>query len=233
MGRPPISLQEWCNDDQKLKLDFIEKESQRSGGLIRCNGNYYVPREQPPFLGQLSIVAQLNNQMVIQLDSKCFEKLKNRYRTIKKNQKDSDLIKKQYMLDSQTIQLIKRIQEKNTWSREEAVIEHVISLYVNDYTAKKTKAQLETKPIKLKLLNDEITKNLDKINQLSQMNQYLQQKIDQLLDLLAKAYLVSDQYKDLLENNSIDIPAPKLDEIITLAKKEKVKEELKLVFDFN
>ncbi|MFG0635333.1 hypothetical protein [Acinetobacter soli] len=231
MGRPPISLQEWCNDDQKLKLDFIEKESQRSGGLIRCNGNYYIPRSVTSQEAQIS--AQLSNQHTILLDSKCFEKLKNRYRTVKKNQKDRDLTKKQYMLDSQTIQLIKRIQEKNTWSREEAVIEHVISLYANSYTAKKTKAQLETKPIKLKLLNDEITKNLDKIKQLSQMNQYLQQEIDQLLDLLAKAYLVSDQYKDLLENNSIDIPAPKLDEIITLAKKEKVKEELKLVFDFN
>lgn len=231
MGRPPISLQEWCDDDQKLKLDFIEKETQRSGGLIQWNGNYYIPRVVTS--QEAPISAQLSNQQTILLDSKCFEKLKNRYRTVKKNQKDSLLTKKQYMLDSQTIQQIKRIKEKNTWSREEAVIEHVISLYTNGYAANKTKAQLETKPIKLKLLQDEVKENLSKIMQLNQKNQYLKQKIDQLLDLLAKAYLVSDQYKDLLENNSIDIPAPKLDEIITLAKKEKVKEELKLVFDFN
>lgn len=228
MGRPPISLQEWCNDEQKLKLDFIEKESQRLGGLIRWNGNYYIPRVVTS--QEAPISAQLSNQQTILLDSKCFEKLKNRYRTVKKNQKDSHLTKKQYLLDSQIIQQIKRIKEENTWSREEAVIEHVISLYTNGYTAKKTKAQLETKPIKLKLLQDEITENLSKIDQLNQQNQGLKQKIDQLLDLLAKAYLVSDQYKDLLENNSVDIPAPKLDETITLATKVKVKEELKIIF---
>lgn len=228
MGRPPISLQEWCNDDQKLKLDFIEKESQRSGGLIRWDGNYYVPRVVTS--QETPIHAQLNNQKEILLDSKYFEKLKNRYRTVKKNQKDSHLTKKQYMLDSQTIQLIKRIQEKNTWSREEAVIEHMISLYTNGYTANKTKAQLETKPIKLKLLHDEITENLNKIMQLNQQNQYLKQEIDQLLYFLAKAYLVNDHYKDLLENNSVNIPAPNVDETITLAKKEEVKEVLKLSF---
>lgn len=228
MGRPSISLQEWCNDDQKLKLDFIEKESQRLGGLISWNGNYYAPRVMTS--ERVSMGAQLSNQQTIQLDLKCFEKLKTRYRTVKKNQKDSHLTKKQYMLDSQTIQQIKKIKEKNTWSREETVIEHVISLYTNGYTTKKTKAQLETKPIKLKLLQDEITENLSKIMQLNQQNQYLKQKIDKLLDLLAKAYLVSDQYKNLLEDNSVNIPAPKLDETITLAKKEKVKEEIKLNF---
>lgn len=228
MGRPPISLHEWCNDDQELKLDFIEKESQRSAGLIRWDGNYYIPRVVTS--QEIPVHAQLSNQKIIALDSKCFEKLKNRYRIVKKNQKDRNLTKKQYMLDSQTIQLIKRIQEKNTWSREEAVIEHVISLYKNGYTAKKTKAQLETKPIKLKLLHNEITENLNKIMQLNQQNQYLKQEIDQLLYFLAKAYLVNDHYKDLLENNSVNIPAPNVDETITLAKKEEVKDVLKLSF---
>lgn len=227
MGRPLISLQEWCNEDQKLKLDFIEKESQRSGGLIQWNGNDYVPRVTG--LGK-STDAQLSNQRTIRLDSGCFEKLKNRYRTVKKNQKDLHLTKKQYMLDSQTIQQIKRIQEKNTWSREEAVIEHVISLYTNGYTANKTKAQLETKPIKLKIFQDEIKENLLKIDSLNKYNMHLKQQMDQLLYFLAKAYLVSDHYKDLLQDNSVDILAPNVDETTILAKKEEVKEVLKLSF---
>jgi len=228
VSRPKLTLQEWCNANQELKLDFFEKESQRSGGLIQWNGNYYIPRGEVS--QEAPIHAQLSNQKKILLDSRCFEKLKNRYRTVKKNKKDIHLTKKQYMLDSQTIQQIKRIQEKNTWSREEAVIEHVISLYTNSYTANKTKAQLETKPIKLKLLHDEITENLNKINQLNQQNQYLKQEVDQLLYFLANAYLMSDHYKDLLKNNSVDIPAPNINETITLAKKEEVIEALKLSF---
>lgn len=228
MSRPKISLQEWCNADQKLKLDFIEKESQRSGGLIQQNGNYYIPRE--PISRQEQIRAQLSNQHFIVLDSACFEKLKSRYRTVKKNQKDHHLTKKQYMLNSQTIQQIKRIQEQNTWAREEAVIEHVINVHTNNYTIDKTKAQLKTKQIKLKFLENEIKENINKINNLNTYNSYLKQKIDQLLYLLAKAYLVSDHYKDLLQDNSINILPPNVDESITFAKIEEVRELLKLSF---
>ncbi|WP_111894905.1 hypothetical protein [Acinetobacter sp. MB5] len=222
MSRPKISLQEWCNADQKLKLDFIEKESQRSGGLIQRNGDYYTPRVMASWREEIS--AQLSNHRTIQLDSACFEKLKSRYRTVKKNQKDHHLTKKQYMLNSQTIQQIKRIQEQNTWAREEAVIEHVINLYTNGNTAYKTKEQLKTRPIKLKLLEDEIKENLDQINQLNTKNHFLKQQYEENIKLVAKLDLINTQYKELLKTHQIDVSSLTIDEAILHARIQQIKE---------
>lgn len=224
MGRPLLTLQEWCNQDQQKKLEFIQQEIQRKklnqSGTLISSANY-----APNMLS-----CALSNGCIIQLSTEDFEKLKARYRIFKKSKKDHGLIKKQYQLRPEIAQAIKSIQEQNSWSREEAVIEHVMNIHLNRNTVQKTKAQLDTKPIKLKILQDEINKNSNTINNLITYNTHLKQQIDQLLYLLAKAYLVSDHYKDLLQENSIEILPPNTNETVVLAKKEDVKEVLKLSF---
>lgn len=225
MGRPKLSLKEWCNADQKLKLDFIEQESQRSGGLIQWNGNYYVPRVMAS--QRTTISAQLSNHKTIHLNSECFEKLKSRYRTIKKKQKDSGLIKKQYQFKPKTVDKIKKIQQNNSWSREEVVIENLINNYIGWAFIDEKRTQLETNKKYLKLLTTQIDEKQNEINDLNSKNNTLDKKIEQLIKKLAQISLLEGYYKDILLQQEISVAEPDIKEEILEEKIHQIKEQLK------
>ena len=54
---------------------------------------------------------------------------------------------------------IQYLKNENGWAKEEIVIEHVINAYTNFIAYNKSKAKVDTKIIKLQVLNEEINKN--------------------------------------------------------------------------
>lgn len=211
MSRPKLTLQEWCNDDQKIKMDFLHKESQNPHGLIARNQeNLLISRDQMNRNNYTS--AKLANGLSLTITDSTFDKLKAKYRTFKKNLKDSGLVSKNYKLKKQTAEYIRSVKEKNGWKREEDVIEDVINNIQNIEVNKKTITQLHSKEIKLATLNNEINNNYMHIHQLSEDKNVLTREIYKMKKLLAAAYLKNDFYIEELKHRNLSIGHPNITE---------------------
>lgn len=211
MSRPKLTLQEWCNDDQKIKMDFLYKESQNPHGLITRNQeNLLISRDQINRNNYTS--AKLANGLSLTITDSTFDKLKAKYRTFKKNLKDSGLVSKNYKLKKQTAEYIRSVKEENGWKREGDVIEDVINNIQNTEVNEKTITQLNTKGIRLDTLQKRIDSDALIINNLSKDKYLLMNEIYRLKDLLARAYLKNEFYTEEFKHRKISIKQPKITE---------------------
>lgn len=234
MGRPRITLQEWCENDKKQKIDFFKAESRRENGLLDFNytHNTYFSRQAGSFMPPITLVTMKgsNVSLVLHITVECFEQLKNRYKSITKAERDRNLVKKQYSFKPAIANQIKKMKEDAGFAREETIIENLINEKINKNTEYKAKEKIQTKEINFKILNNTLNNNFKDILNLNITKDNLQHKVDKLTDLLARAYLMNDHYKDLLKENSIDISPPNINEITVQEKIEEVKEIIKPSF---
>lgn len=192
-------------------MDFLHKESQNPHGLIARNQeNLLIGKNQNNYSNL--IYAQLTNGFSLRITHEVFDKLKAKYRTFKKNLKDSGLVSKNYKLKKQTAEYIRSVKEKNGWKREEDVIEDVINNIQNIEVNKKTITQLNTKEIKLATLNNAITNNMILIRDLSKDKDILTREINEIKMLLAAAYLKNEFYIEELKHRNISVKQPKITE---------------------
>lgn len=193
--------------DVDLKIEFLETECKKDDGLVKFivdpNGytligesKYYnqqiLENEKPIFQH-----AHLANGCPIHISNTCFNQLKKQFTKYKREKIESHLVKKQYQFTKELSARIQYLKNVNGWAREETVIEHVINLYTNSMTLNKSKAQVETKVIKLQVLNQEIDKNNLKIKQLE----------DNVLKLekdLAKEKSEKEHYQNLCKSHNIE-----------------------------
>ena len=141
--------------------------------------------------------AILANGLSIYVSLECFNQLKKRFLKYKKEQNESHLIKKQYQFTKELSAGIQYLKNVNGWEKEEIVIEYLVNVYLNQKTQYKTKVEIETKAIKLKMLNDEICKNLSEIKRLKTEALDLKQK-------LLKETSAKEHYENLCKKHGID-----------------------------
>lgn len=216
MGRPTISLKDWCLQDGELKAKFVKKESEKPSGLIIKNHRTYFTN---PNLNTIKLRADeyeqigiLNNGMNIQITPMCYEKLRAKYRVFKKAKKDKGLIKKQYLLSSEAIQIMQEIKINGNKASEAQVIEYLCKTYNNDTIKEAIPTKIQSNRLKVQTLQEELNhahlKNLEKQNTIG----YQDNQINKLLDLLARAYLLNDDYKEFLEEKGITFNRSSFDE---------------------
>lgn len=166
MGRPKQNLQKWCNTNVSFKIEFLDHECKKENGLV----TYLQPSTAPLFIGEPKYFNQvipsditstfqkaiLANGIFICMSLKCFEQLKKQFIIYKKEQTKGHLVKKQYHFEAELSERIQNLKKIHGWAKEETVIEHVMNTYTNYMTYNKSKAQVETKAIKLQVLNEEI-----------------------------------------------------------------------------
>ena len=128
MGRPQIYLKDWCLEDGLLKAEFIKKESENPRGLVIRTHQGYLPNLNiyPHFQSGNVDIGRLSNGLSIHVTQTCYEKLKAKFRTFKKNDKDKNKVKKQYYLDPKTANFLSKFKEENHFDREEIVIEYLV-----------------------------------------------------------------------------------------------------------
>lgn len=213
MTRPKIRLQQWLNTEQKIKLQFIQHESNllNPSGLLTSqtghNGEIHIiDRIQSTLPTEKSML----NGISIAISEFCLDKLKQKYRTFKNKQKDSFLIKKQYKLSKEVVNSIKEIKNEFNFHREENVIENIINGQINNINLQKKIEKLKPKEIDLAALNFIINENKQKIYDLEQENKKLEYKIQKITNLLAKSYLNIEYLENILLEHDLDseYPAP-------------------------
>lgn len=207
IGRPKQNLNKWCNTNVDFKFEFLDKECKKPDGLIKYLNNQqgFTFISESKFFNQnipqdvLLTFQQaiLANGLSIYVSLECFNQLKKRFLKYKKEQNESHLIKKQYQFTKELSAGIQYLKNVNGWKKEEIVIEYLVNVYLNQKTQYKTKVEIETKAIKLKMLNDEICKNLSEIKQLKAEAFDLKQKL--LKETSAKEY-----YENLCKKHGID-----------------------------
>ena len=136
MGRKKITLQEWCNEDRQLKMEFFKDEYEKNHVLTwdEQNKTYFPTDNNRPDGPRV----QLNNGdqvFYLHITNECFEQLKRRYKVFKKNKRDHGLIKKQYSFKPTIANQIKKMKEDNHLTREEYAIEYLINSYLNKKNA--------------------------------------------------------------------------------------------------
>ena len=114
MGRPQIYLKDWCSEDGLLKAEFIKKESENPRGLVIKTHQGYSPNFNiyPHFQSGNFYIGILRNGLSIQVTQSCYEKIKAKFRTFKKKEKDKNKVKKQYSLDRETTNFLSNFKEK-------------------------------------------------------------------------------------------------------------------------
>lgn len=211
MTRPKIMLQEWLGTEQRIKLQFIQHESNllNSSGLLVSqtgdNGNIYISdRIQHNYLTEKSML----DGMSIAISEFCFDKLKQKYRTFKNKQKDSFLIKKQYRLSKETVNSIKIIKEEFNFPREEHVIENIITGHINNKNIKQKIEKLKPKEIDLEAFKSIIDENKQEINDLKNKKNNLEFKFNKIIYLLAVSDLENEHLKDIFQNQDLSSKCP-------------------------
>ena len=128
MGRPQIYLRDWCLEDGLLKAEFLKKESENPKGLVIRSHQGYLPNlnTYPHFQSNNVDIGVLSNGISIQVAQSCYEKLKAKFRTFKKKDKDKNKVKKQYYLDHKIANFLSKFKEENHFDREEIVIEYLV-----------------------------------------------------------------------------------------------------------
>lgn len=207
MGRPVLKLFQWCHQDVDLKIEFLDMECKKNDGLVKfiTNPNGYTFIGEPKYLDQEILADEkpifqdsiLANGYAIRISNTCFNQLKKQFTKYKKEKTTISLVKKQYHFEKELSTRIQNIKKMNGWAKEEYVIEYLVNGYCNQITQYKTKVEIETKPIKFKMLNDEINKNNLEISQLKTEVFQLNQKL--LKETSAKEY-----YQNLCKKHGIE-----------------------------
>lgn len=215
MGRPAIFLKDWCLKEGALKVAFLEEESKNPRGLIIKTGQEYQANfthyPHYPSNGPWQI-GKLQNGIQIQIPPVFYEKLRGKFNTYKKKKKDAGKVQKNYYLEKQTVNFLSKLKEINHWDREEIVIEYLANVYQGRELQFKSFKKIENSSIHLQNLKNELDhyKGLcvnaenDKIT--------LRKRINELEDLLARAYLSNKLLKETLQDNQIEFPRPLIDE---------------------
>lgn len=239
MARPEITLQEWLDTDVNQKIRFITNEIDQNNihGVLNFYPDKPMDKVNVVFkknsmggeiYGQLRFNTEQGSFCYnISLTLVEYNKLRAKYRCFNRKKNETNLLKKQYKISKQTVYHIRSLKNRWNLSREENVIENLINSYVNEEEIKKTKVQLNTKLIKFNTLHQEIDKLNKDVYELNNQNECLREKIKKMEELLASAYLKSDHYKDLLNENNIDISISKIDDEKIKNKIIEIKEILK------
>lgn len=212
MGRPKITLQEWCEEDKKSKREFFKAESQRKNGLLifHQEKDIYIPNPilansnnwlQPVMITTLSTGQTLS----LCITEACFTQLKNRYKAVKKKERDRGLIKKQYSFQPALAHQIKKIKENHHWAREEDAIEYLVNGYVNQKIAHETFTKINQSPIRLTTMHNQI-------KQLEEHIEFLQNRHNDILTQFAQSELMRDFYLSIIQKNNIDKSEPDINQ---------------------
>ena len=214
MGRPQIYLKDWCLEDGLLKAEFLKKESENPRGLIIKTQQGYSPNFNiyPHFQSGNVYIGILSNGLSIQVTQSCYEKLKAKFRTFKKNDKDKNKVKKQYYLDKETVNFLSNFKEKYNYAREENVIEYLVRKHEKQKLDSEHLDKLDKSPIRVQYLKNELAAYKNLCAQAENDKLLLQVRINELDDLLARAYFLNEFLKDTLQEHKIDFHQPLIEE---------------------
>lgn len=194
--------------DVSLKVKFLDQECENPKGLVQLNpnNNSYVMNMDifPEENHALSFTSIINNERLIIISDFYFKKIKAKFNTFKKNQKDINLIRKQYLLNKNTAQKIKSVQESKKLSREEHAIDYIVDQYINSMLTQKTTEKINAKKIKLDIYQNEI-KIISQFNHdLNQIKQRLTSENYSLIRSLAISNIKNLEYKITLDEANIN-----------------------------
>ena len=214
MGRPQIYLKDWCLEDGLLKAEFIKKESENPRGLVTRTHQGYLPNLNiyPHFQSGNVDIGRLSNGLSIHVTQTCYEKLKAKFRTFKKNDKDKDKVKKQYSLDIETAYFLSSFKEKHNYSREENVIEYLVRKKKKKKLDSEHLDKLDKSAIRVQHLKNELANYKNLCAQAENDKLDLQVRINELDDLLARAFALNDFFKETLQEHKIDFHHPLIDD---------------------
>ena len=214
MGRPQIYLKDWCLEDGLLKAEFIKKESENPRGLVTRAHQGYLPNLNiyPHFQSGNVDIGRLSNGLSIHVTQTCYEKLKAKFRTFKKNDKDKDKVKKQYSLDIETAYFLSSFKEKHNYSREENVIEYLVKKHEKQELESEHLVKLDKSAIRVQNLKNELAAYKNLCAQAENDKLLLQVHINKLDDLLARAYFLNEVLKETLQEHKIDFHQPLIEE---------------------
>ena len=206
MGRPQIYLKDWCSEDGLLKAEFIKKESENPRGLVIKTHQGYSPNFNiyPHFQSGNFYIGILRNGLSIQVTQSCYEKIKAKFRTFKKKEKDKNKVKKQYSLDRETTNFLSNFKEKYNYSREENVIEYLVRKYEKQKLDSEHLDKLDKSAIRVQHLKNELANYKNLCAQAENDKLDLQVRINELDDLLARAFALNDFFKETLQEHKID-----------------------------
>lgn len=213
MGRPQIYLKDWCLDDGLLKAEFLKKESENKRGLVIRTDQGYTPNWDiyPQFQSGNVNLGILSNGIPIQVTQSCYEKLKAKFRTFKKKDKDKNKVKKQYYLDNKTVNFISDLKEKNNYGREDVVIEYLVKEYQKLKQDTQSREKIEKSSKYDQNLKQQLTDYKEAYTEMKNDVRFLQNRINELDDLLARAYLLNEFFKEILQEHKIKFHYPPID----------------------
>lgn len=213
MGRPQIYLNDWCLDDGLLKVEFLKKESENKRGLVIRTDQGYTPNWDiyPQFQSGNVNLGILSNGIPIQVTQNCYEKLKAKFRTFKKKDKDKDKVKKQYYLDNKTVNFISDLKEKNNYGREDVVIEYLVKEYQKLKQETQSREKIEKSSKYDQNLKKQLTDYKEAYTEMKNDVRLLQNRINELDDLLARAYLLNEFFKEILQEHKVKFHYPPID----------------------
>lgn len=213
MGRPQIYLKDWCLEDGLLKAEFLKKESENQRGLVIRTDQGYIPNLAIYHQFQSGNVnlGILSNGIPIQVTQSCYEKLKAKFRTFKKKDKDKNKVKKQYYLDNKTVNFISDLKEKNNYGREDVVIEYLVKEYQKLKQDTQSREKIEKSSKYDQNLKKQLTDYKEAYTEMKNDVRFLQNRINELDDLLARAYLLNEFFKEILQEHKIKFHYPPID----------------------
>ncbi|MCU4337977.1 hypothetical protein [Acinetobacter dispersus] len=209
MGRPQIFLKDWCLEDRLLKAEFLKKESENPRGLIIKNQYGYITNHTtyPQFHSDSAGVG-ICNGLQIQVTVNCYEKLKAKFRTFKKKDKDKNKVKKQYFLDRETANFLSNFKEKYNYSREENVIEYLVKKHEKQKLDSEHLDKLDKSAIRVQYLKNELAECKEVCSKTENDRSLLKVRINELDDLLASACLLNEFLKEILKEHAIEYCRP-------------------------
>lgn len=214
MGRPQIYLKDWCLEDGLLKAEFLKKESENPRGLVIRTHQGYSPNFNiyPHFQSGNFYIGILRNGLSIQVTQSCYEKIKAKFRTFKKNDKDKNKVKKQYYLDPKTANFLSKFKEENHFDREEIVIEYLVRKNQSQELQFEHFKKIDQSTIRVQNLKNELENYKNLCAQAVNDTLNLRTHIDELDDLLAKAYILNDFFKETLQKSGVNFNRPIIDD---------------------
>ena len=214
MGRPQIYLKDWCLEDGLLKAEFLKKESENQKGLVIRTNQGYIPNLAiyDQFQSGNVNLGVLSNGIPIQVTQSCYDKLKAKFRTFKKKDKDKNKVKKQYSLDRKTADFLSNFKEKNNYGREDVVIEYLVKEYQKLKQDTQNLEKIEKSSKNDQNLKKQLADYKEAYTEMKNDVQFLRNRINELDDLLARAYLLNDFFKETLQEHKIDFHHPLIDD---------------------
>lgn len=214
MGRPQTHLKDWCLEDYLLKAEFLKRESESPRGLIIRTDQGYVPNFNiyPQFQANNFSAVVLSNGITIHVSQSCYDKLKAKFRTFKKKNKDRNKVKKQYSLDKETAKFLSDFKEKYNYAREENVIEHLVKKHEKQALDSEHLNKLDKSFIRVQHLKSELAEYKEVCSKNKNDKVFLKAHISELDNLLAKAYLLNEFFKKTLKEHAIEYYPPSIND---------------------